>query len=99
MLDRDVVLHADAAAAPSGIPVTIRGATAVARGARTASDRALYSSVALINGTPGIVFAPRGRLVLALAFTIPGDRIFRIDMIADLARLGELDLAVLDDLD
>src|SRR6516162_10217238 len=34
VLDPDVVLNADAAAVPSGVPVTIRGAAAVASGAR-----------------------------------------------------------------
>ena len=96
VLDPDVVLQADAAASPSGSPVTLRGATVVARGARAASGRSRYSRVALVNGTPGIVMAPRGRLVLALAFTIRDDRISRIDVIADRARLRGLDLAVLD---
>ena len=95
VLDPEVVLHADAAAVPSGVPVTIRGAAAVARGARAASLRSRYSRVALVNGTPGIVMAPRGRLALVLAFTIPADKISRIDVIADPARLKELDLAVL----
>jgi RNA polymerase sigma-70 factor (ECF subfamily) len=40
--------------------------------------------------------APRGRLILVLAFTIGDGRISRIDVIADPARLEELDLAVLD---
>jgi RNA polymerase sigma factor (sigma-70 family) len=97
VLDPDVVLHADAASAPSGAPVTLRGAAAVARGARAASGRSRYSGVALVNGTPGIVMAPRGRLILVLAFTIPDGRISRIDVIADPARLEQLDLAVLDD--
>ena len=96
VLDPDVVLHADAAAAPSGVPVTVRGATAVARGARAASVRSRYSRVALVNGTPGIVTAPRGRLTVVLAFTIVDDKISRIDVIADPARLAGLDLAVLD---
>jgi len=96
VLDPEVVLHADAASAPRGVPVTIRGAAAVARGARAASGRSRYSGVALVNGTPGIVMAPRGRLVLVLAFTIPDGKITRIDVIADPARLQELDLAVLD---
>jgi RNA polymerase sigma factor (sigma-70 family) len=95
VLDPEVVLHADAAAVPSGVPVTIRGAAAVARGARAASVRSRYSRVALVNGTPGIVMAPRGRLALVLAFTIPADKISRIDVIADPARLKELDLALL----
>jgi RNA polymerase sigma-70 factor (ECF subfamily) len=96
VLDPEVVLHADAASVPTGVPMTIRGAAAVARGARAASGRSRYSGVALVNGTPGIVMAPRGRLILVLAFTIGDGTISRIDVIADAARLEELDLAVLD---
>jgi len=96
VLDPEVILHADAAAVPAGVPMTIRGAAAVARGARAASGRSRYSGVALVNGTPGIVMAPRGRLILVLAFTIGDGKISRIDVIADPARLEELDLAVLD---
>jgi RNA polymerase sigma-70 factor (ECF subfamily) len=96
VLDPEVILHADAGSVPTGVPMTIRGAAAVARGARAASGRSRYSGVALINGTPGIVMAPRGRLILVLAFTIGDGKISRIDVIADPARLEELDLAVLD---
>ena len=97
ILDPEVVLYADAAAAPSGAPATLRGAAAVARGARAASVRSRYSRVALVNGTPGIVWAPRGRLRLVLAFTMTDDKISRIEVIADPARLETLDLAVLGD--
>jgi RNA polymerase sigma-70 factor, ECF subfamily len=96
VLDPDVVLRADAAASRSGRPVTIRGAAAVAGGAGAASSRARYGRVALINGTPGLVMAPRGRLAVALAFTYSGDKISQIDVIADPGRLAALDLAVLD---
>ena len=96
VLDPDVVLRADAAASPSGVPVTIRGAAAVAGGARAASSRARYGRVALINGVPGLVMAPRGRLAVALAFTYSGDKISQIDVVADPGRLAALDLAVLD---
>lgn len=96
VLDPDVVLRADAVASPSGSPVTLRGAAVVARGARAASGRSRYSRVALVNGTPGIVMAPRGRLALVLAFTIPDGTITRIDVIADPDRLHDLDLAVFD---
>jgi RNA polymerase sigma-70 factor (ECF subfamily) len=40
--------------------------------------------------------APRGRLVLALAFTYSGDKISQIDVIAEPGRLEALDLALLD---
>ena len=96
VLDPDVVLRADAAASPSGRPVTIRGAAAVAGGARASAARGRFTRVALVNGTPGLVMAPRGRLVLALAFTYSGDRISQIDVIADADRLEALDLALLD---
>jgi RNA polymerase sigma-70 factor, ECF subfamily len=65
-------------------------------GASAASARAPHSSLALVNGTPGIVYAPLGKLVLVLALTIADDdKITRIDVIAEPARLDELDLALL----
>ena len=95
ILDPDVELYADATSAPKGVPVTLRGAAVVAQNALVGARRARHAGLALINGSPGIVLAPAGRLVLALAFTIPDDRITRIDVIADPDRLSQLDLAVL----
>ncbi|HEY5989286.1 MAG TPA: hypothetical protein VIV12_23335, partial [Streptosporangiaceae bacterium] len=92
VLDPEVVLHADTASVPSRAPVTIRGAAAVARGALAASARSRYSRIALVNGTPGIVMAPFGRLVVVLALTIPDEKITLIEVIAEPARLGKLDL-------
>jgi len=96
VLDPDVVLHSDAATSPSGVPITVRGAAAVAGGARAASARARYGSIALVNGAPGLIMAPRGRLLVALAFTFSGDTISQIDVIGDPDRLAALDLALLD---
>lgn len=93
VLDPDVVLHADAAAAPRG-PATLHGATAVARGARSAAALSRRSAVALVNGVPGIVYGPRGRLTIVLAFTFSEDKISGIEVIAEPARLGALELAV-----
>jgi RNA polymerase sigma factor (sigma-70 family) len=97
VLDPDVVLHADRAAGPTPEPIEIRGAEAVAKGARVASGRARYSQPALVNGSVGLVMAPRGRLFLVLGFTIADGLITEIDIIADPERLRDLDLAVLDD--
>jgi RNA polymerase sigma-70 factor (ECF subfamily) len=96
VLDPDVVLSADEAAVPPGAPSVLRGATAVARGARAAAVRSHDSAVALVGGTPGIVWAPRGRLTVVLAFTFTADKISGIDIIADPARLAALKLAVPD---
>src|SRR6516225_12422030 len=94
VLDPDVVLHADPAAAPSGAPAVLHGARAVAYGARAASVRSRHSAVALIDGVPGIVYAPGGRAALVLAFSYRGDLISAIDVIADPDRLEALELAV-----
>jgi RNA polymerase sigma factor (sigma-70 family) len=96
VLDPDVILYGDAQASPAGRAVTMRGAASVARGARLSAPRAEDSRLMLINGTPGIAWAPHGRLVLVLAFTIPAGTITQIDVIADPARLAGLSLAVLD---
>jgi len=94
VLDPDVVLHADAATVPSGYPTVLEGAAAVAGGARSAAAMSRRSVVALINGVPGIVYAPRGRVRIVLAFTYRGDQISAIDIIADQDRLDALELAV-----
>jgi RNA polymerase sigma-70 factor (ECF subfamily) len=95
LLDPDVELYADVAAAPPGVALPLRGAAAVATTALAGARRSRHVALALVNGSPGIVLAPNGRLVLALAFTIPDDLITRIEVIADPDRLSQLDLAVL----
>jgi RNA polymerase sigma-70 factor (ECF subfamily) len=98
LLDSDVTLTADAAAAPSGKPATLHGADAVARGAVLASGRAGESRLALVDGSVGIVFAPVGHLRVVLAFTVnEARRITAIDVIADPDRLRGLNLALLPD--
>ena len=98
LLDSDVTLTADATAAPSGKPATLRGADAVARGAVLAGGRAGESRLALVDGSAGIVFAPAGHLRVVLAFTVnQARRITAIDVIADPDRLRGLTLALLPD--
>jgi RNA polymerase sigma factor (sigma-70 family) len=98
LLDSDVTLTADAAAAPSGHPAILHGADAVARGAVLASGRAGESRLALVDGSVGIVFAPAGHLRVVLAFTVnQARRVTAIDVIADPDRLRGLNLALLPD--
>lgn len=94
VLDGEVVLNVDAAAA--GTPTTIRGAQAVAANARAFSANARFAEPALVDGAVGIVVAPKGRLALVLRFGVAGDKIARIDIDADPQRLHRFDLAVLD---
>jgi RNA polymerase sigma-70 factor (ECF subfamily) len=98
LLDADVTLTADAAAAPAGKPMLLRGADMVARGALASSGRAGYSRLAVVDGAVSIVFAPAGRLQAVLALTVSdARRITAIDVIADPDRLRRLQLAVLPD--
>lgn len=96
LLDSDVILRADRAAGPTPSPTTLRGAQHVAKGASMAAERVRYSQPALINGSPGLVMAPGGRLFLVLAFTIVDGKVTEIDIIADAERLGRVEVAVLD---
>jgi RNA polymerase sigma factor (sigma-70 family) len=98
LLDSDVTLTADTFAAPSGRPVQLRGADAVAKGAFASGGRAAHSRLALIGDAVGIVFAPAGRLQVVLDLTVSkAGRITAIDVIADPGRLRQLRLAVLPD--
>jgi RNA polymerase sigma factor (sigma-70 family) len=94
VLDENVVLHVDAAAA--GTPTTIRGAHAVATNARAFSAHARFAEPALVDGAVGIVVAPKGNLALVLRFGVAGDKITEIDIDADPQRLKAFSLAVLD---
>ena len=88
VLDPDVVLHSDATASPSGAPLTVHGAATVAGGARAASARSRYGRIALVNGAPGLIMAPRGQLLVALAFTFSGEKISQMNVVADPDRLA-----------
>ncbi|HEX8008615.1 MAG TPA: sigma-70 family RNA polymerase sigma factor [Trebonia sp.] len=95
VLAPDVVRRVDAAALPPGVPAEVRGARGVAEGTAAFAARSALAELALVNGDVGAVLAPRGRLTIALTFTFEGERITSYDVIADPARLRELDLAVL----
>jgi RNA polymerase sigma-70 factor (ECF subfamily) len=50
--------------------------------------------VALVDGEPGIVIAPLGRLFAVLRVTVDGRRIAGLEVIGDPARLERITLAV-----
>ena len=51
--------------------------------------------VVLIDGSVGLILAPRGKLLRALTFTIADAKITRVEAIGDPARLRELEITVL----
>ena len=95
VLDPDLVVRADAAVT-SGAPTEVRGAAAWANQAVAFGQLARLVRPALVNGAIGVVMAPRGRLVRALTFKTANGKITEIEVIGDPARLGELDLSIVD---
>jgi RNA polymerase sigma factor (sigma-70 family) len=77
----------------------IRGAERAAdnwvKGATAFAQFADMFSVALVDGTVGLVMAPKGRVVRALRFTFEDGRIASADIIADRAQLDALEVTPL----
>jgi len=94
VLDPDVVFRHDRTTVPAGASREVRGTLAVAR---QFSGRAQGARPALVNGSVGLVVARHGRLFLVLNLTVTRGKIVEINVVADPARLHQLDLAVLDD--
>ncbi len=97
VLDPDVVVRIDEAAARPGAPREIRGARNWAKGAIAFSQQ-LAGDIRpmLVNGEVGLVWAPRGHLFRVLRFSIAHGKIATVDVIADETRLNQLELAVLE---
>ena len=88
MLDPDVVLRADAAAAQHGRrPRSARRCDA-SPAPSPAAPRA--PQPALVGGAAGLVWAPGGRPRVAFVFTIADDRIAAVDLVADPQHLAAL---------
>jgi RNA polymerase sigma-70 factor, ECF subfamily len=104
MLDPDIVLRADAAAAQMGADsadaaaarmgadTQVTGAGAVAR---FFSGRAAAVRPALIDGAPGAVWTLRGEPRVVFAFTITGGTITAIELIADPEHIARLEVVPL----
>ena len=93
ILDPDVVFRLDAGGVPPRARPPLQGAETVAarvleRGGRLAG----FARPAVVNGTAGLIVAPRGRPFAVVAFTVAEGRINEIDVIADPTKLRRLSL-------
>ena len=95
VLDPEVVLRADRGAEPAGASRVVRGAGAVAQQALAFSRFGLVVRRALVNGAPGVVAFMNEKPFSVLAFTVTAGKIVEIDILADPARLKQLDLSSL----
>jgi RNA polymerase sigma-70 factor, ECF subfamily len=93
VLDPDLVVRADMPPAP---PSEVRGAATWAKGAISYGHLVRLTQFALVDGAIGVVVAPQGRLVRALRFSIADGKIAEIEVIGNPARLGELEVSMMD---
>ncbi|MEO7076943.1 MAG: sigma-70 family RNA polymerase sigma factor [Ktedonobacterales bacterium] len=94
LLDPDVVYRSDATAVATGALAEVRGASDVAA---QFFGRARVAQPALVDGAVGAVWAPGGKPRVIFSFTITNGKIVAIDLIADPARLSQLDVKILND--
>jgi hypothetical protein len=104
ILDPDVTLTLNTSGLPPGISGVVRGSARIASRAvagRAAAlerggERSVMAEVMLVDGAPGLVFAPDGKVARIIAFAIVADRISAIEVITDPDRLAQAELGVLD---
>jgi RNA polymerase sigma factor (sigma-70 family) len=108
VLDPDAVLHIDGAARiafgakdAANVPRELKGASTWAKQLIAFSVSLRFATyvhfvqLALIGGSVGVVIAPFGRLSRVLIFTIAEDKVTRIDVIGEAARLREMEIVAL----
>lgn len=93
LLAPDVVRRTDSVLASRG-PREVRGARAVAEETKAFGRGARRGQLALIDGGPGIVVAPNGRLRVAIRIAIVDGLISAYELIGEQAELDALELAV-----
>lgn len=97
LLDPEVLLRADAAAvamslARPGAPVLAAETSGAKAVAGIFSGRAKAAQSVLIDGIPGLMFAPRGKPLVVFDFVIEEGRIVEISLIADQQNIAALEL-------
>jgi RNA polymerase sigma factor (sigma-70 family) len=98
VLDPDIVLRADRGGLHPGASRVVRGARAVAEQALSFARLAQKVRPVLVNGAAGVVsWLPDGRPLSVMGFTVWQGKIVEINILADPARLDQLDLTELED--
>jgi RNA polymerase sigma-70 factor (ECF subfamily) len=102
VLDPDAIVRIDGAARiaagaadAADTAREIRGASTWAKQMIALSRGLRFVQPALINGSVGLILAPRGKLSRVLTFTFANAKVTRVEVIGDPARLRELDIAVI----
>ena len=94
LLDPDVVLRVDDVEHEPPRQLEFHGASELFQRSRAFARAARFCRFALLDGKPGLVMAPRGRLSRAIVFTFAGEKIVSIEVVAEPARLKRMDVAL-----
>src|SRR5947207_13266123 len=93
LLDPDVVLRTDGGGHGPLARPPVTGAAAGAAGLqRGPAPFAPLGRPAIVNGGPGLIVGPPGKVLAVVGLTVVGGRIREIDIIGDPAKLRKLDL-------
>jgi RNA polymerase sigma factor (sigma-70 family) len=95
VLDPAFVVQADATAAPRGVPLEIEGAEVWAKRAVEAARGARLARLAMVDGSVGLIVAPRGRLFRVLRFTFANGLIAGMEVIGDPQQLRAIEVGSL----
>ena len=93
ILDPDIVLRADAGDSPFGPSQRVQGAREVIANARRFAPLGQFARPVLVNGGPGFVVVRDGEALAIMALTVQDGRVTEMDVLADPARLSQLDLS------
>lgn len=95
VLDPAFSADADATASAGAVRPTVRGAEAWAKQAIRAARGARFARIAMVEGSVGLIIAPRGRLFRVLRFSFADGRIKALEVIGDSERLRNIEVGVL----
>ena len=95
VLDPAFSVQADAVVAPRGVPTDIHDAESWAKQAVQSARGARLARLAMVDGSVGLIVAPRGRLFRVLRFTYANGRIATMEVIGDPERLKAIEIAEL----
>jgi RNA polymerase sigma factor (sigma-70 family) len=95
VLDPAFSVQADAVAAPRGLPTDIHDAESWAKQAVQSARGARLARLAMVEGSVGLIVAPRGRLFRVLRFTYANGRIATMEVIGNPERLQSVEIAEL----
>ncbi|MFF9149352.1 sigma-70 family RNA polymerase sigma factor [Streptomyces sp. NPDC014861] len=92
VLDPDAVLRADGGPLLAGASKVVHGAEAIIRQALMYASFRKASLPLVVNGLPAVLSVVDGRPTALMAFTVVGDRIVQLHVLADPERIAALDI-------